>query len=82
MLIYVTGGFRYQAAAYVTALTVNFFTADRTNNPPDIARLASLTAFGVTGVGAPIPSVPYAPPGGPLSAEYHLVRASTARLDT
>ena len=27
MLIYVTGGFRYQAAAYVTALTVNFFTA-------------------------------------------------------
>ena len=27
MLIYVIGGFKYQAAAYVTALTVNFFTA-------------------------------------------------------
>jgi hypothetical protein len=27
MLIYVIGGFKHQAAAYVTALTVNFFTA-------------------------------------------------------
>jgi hypothetical protein len=27
MLIYVIGGFKYQAAAYVTVLTVNFFTA-------------------------------------------------------
>jgi hypothetical protein len=27
MLIYVTAGFKYQAAVYVTVLTVNFFTA-------------------------------------------------------
>jgi hypothetical protein len=27
MLIYVIGGFKYQAAAYITALTINFFTA-------------------------------------------------------
>jgi hypothetical protein len=26
MLIYIIGGFEYQAAAYITALTTNFFT--------------------------------------------------------